>query len=62
LLFELNFNRLINFFEILMETSSRFRLLKIPSGGIPDFKPLQRYNRCGARVTRTFSERYMAPV
>jgi hypothetical protein len=28
----------------------------------PHFKPLQRYNRCAARVTRTFPERYMASV
>jgi len=28
----------------------------------PNFKPLQRYNRCAARVTPTFSERYMVPV
>jgi hypothetical protein len=24
-------------------------------------KPLQRYNHCAARVTRTFSELYMVP-
>src|SRR5262249_40696796 len=28
----------------------------------PHFKPLQRYNRCAARVTRAFAERYMASV
>ena len=28
----------------------------------PHFKPLQRYNRRAARVTRTFLERYMVPV
>jgi len=28
----------------------------------PNFKPLQRYNRCATRVTPTFSERYMVPV
>jgi hypothetical protein len=42
--------------------SRGFRLLKIPSGGISRFKPLQRYKRCAAGVTRTFSERYMVPV
>jgi hypothetical protein len=39
-----------------------FSPLPVGVAAFPHFKPLQRYNRCAARVTRTFPERYMVPV